>query len=962
MNNNLYSGPNRLYLVFNQSFLGFFDATNGRLIFAGADVTGQIGSTITISGTESNNGTFAVDSTSYVDGTNTVFISSGLTNETRNFTFSIRYLIREPLGWKEAQISIDRNEHHGFNVAFPSSDIQLKFHDKKANGFTYPTTGEPYFKAKELIDNEIALKGGDVDFALRLEYLFGGVWYNMPEIKLDLSKYDKQKDYSSCTAKTTSFEETIENLLDTKVNLFRTTDLNGDAIEQLGTESVWFHSKVLRRLFSGTWIFEPNTSQATGVGTGDYANISPNKVTRDEINKYSINSNGIWSDVLITTFDIEESGTYQIDLQVTAADGFIFPSTGYSVTNLQVIIRVNETEYTASKSTSTDVLGVTSAVFTYSNSLDLKVGDSFYLLWYNADVSNKAFYFTPTDSFIDIVADTQIPGSLLDSYPIYSTIEKVTEVITGDPGTFASDFFSSYSDLHLVNGNILKGSTINQRYAPSLTAESAFRSLDAIFNTGWNIENQRKVNVTFNFDNSISRISFSGPDYTDEISTTFTVYGTVDNDGTFPVTSKSYTDGVNLIFITGTLVDGSYSGYFLLTGNQIRLEESAFFYNQSNQVIDITAKDIFNYSEKIATEYIYNQAKFGYPDLRYDELNTTDEFNTEADYLLLSRSIKNAYIKISDWKTQGYDIEFLRRQALKTETTAFEEDGSIYLMQTFTDSFSTTVSFSSTDDSITVLAGVLDRFKKGRKFTISGSASNDGAYTFNEGNYEPVSLSYKIFLNESVVTETSVVVTVTMFYKATEADEKFATLSGVISPETVFNAKLSPARNYLRHASWLNASQHYKDSNSSVINTNYKLNGDMVSKLSTADTYYDPLAQSITQNQDFTLLQSNKNTHWVIPIISEFTVNLSFDEVMSIMDAAKGQGLVPYGYISHLNWNRTETQSWLLSLKGKPTDNEYTLRVLWWNVGGLVPPEDYWIDGDLSYVIDSDLSLIPWHL
>ncbi len=820
------------------------------------------------------------------------------------------YVIREPLGFKDAEFSIERNDHHGFDYKFPASDLSLKFHNKK-------TTGTSYSKAKELIDNEIDTKGADAEIKMRVDYLTDGDWVELETIELDTEAEKTGTNENAVTVLKTSDdteEKRIKDLLDTKVNLYIDKDYDGNSITSAETTDVYYHSKALLLRFEdvtglgySTRYFFDNVIGASAF-TLNVPLMFPTIVLNEMEDEYQgITLDDAWTGALQldkAQFDLKYDGEFSINLvdQKPAVTGLFDISANFNYV-YSVLFKIYDIDGDEVYSDTIDTTSgsLSSGAFAYSPNFDFEYS-------YEASRGDRIFFYIKIDVSSDenvfsiasstggnqsaiIEHESLIDGGYLNSYNLMPTLQKVTEVLTG-VNSLSSDFLTNtYPNFYLTSGSILKGGDLDTTTAPVLSLEKSLQSVDAIFNTGWNFEE----------------------------------------------------------------VEGTKT---------IVLEESAHFYNQENQIIDLTDKDIWSVSERVATEYIYNEAEFKYPDLRYDELNTVDEFNTNSEYLLASRKIKNKYSKISDWKTQGYDIEFLRRQALKTDSTAFKEDKDIYLVACNPNQIETFAGFNDLLDYIAISLNNYNKIKASLElnpeFTISGSTSNNKTFTLS--SVTQIGTGVRLMVDESVIDEDDKDITISVSDITTEADEHFSFLDNVISPSTVYNAKLTPARNMLRHSVWLNASMHYKESTDSIRNTEYELNGQMLNRLSESDDYYDPNRNFLRQNQDIALAGLNQFNHWVIPVISSFTVELSFTEFLTIKDACKG-GVNKYGYITHKNFKGQTIDSWILSVKGKPTDNKFTFETLWWRVNGEGPPPipDYWTDETLDNILTEDGGeVIPW--
>jgi hypothetical protein len=158
-----------------------------------------------------------------------------------------------------------------------------------------------------------------------------------------------------------------------------------------------------------------------------------------------------------------------------------------------------------------------------------------------------------------------------------------------------------------------------------------------------------------------------------------------------------------------------------------------------------------------------------------------------------------------------------------------------------------------------------------------------------------------------------------------EKDEAFETIDNVIQPETVYNARLEPARCLFNHASWLNSGQFFKPDTESVKNTLTLENGEVQTRFKDTEPNLlgDTERLTIKGNQDFTLAQLSEGKRIFRPIMAKWKVELTPAETEIIIQAYKGKGSAKYGYISVPNNDGEFVKVYLDKLEGDPNTNIY---------------------------------------
>jgi hypothetical protein len=168
---------------------------------------------------------------------------------------------------------------------------------------------------------------------------------------------------------------------------------------------------------------------------------------------------------------------------------------------------------------------------------------------------------------------------------------------------------------------------------------------------------------------------------------------------------------------------------------RVRVEPKKYFF-QTEVIKSFT--NVPEITRRPAVDLIYNEFECGYDKWRIGtgNLNFIDEFNTKRQYSIPVKNIKNKLSKPCSYITSGYAIELTRRvQYSQNPTSDFETD----------------------DDNFLICLNVN---------TVTSSL-----YT-----YPPVSTSYE----KGAVSE---------------RDENFSSIVNYFSPQTIYNARISPANN-----------------------------------------------------------------------------------------------------------------------------------------------------------------------
>ena len=176
---------------------------------------------------------------------------------------------------------------------------------------------------------------------------------------------------------------------------------------------------------------------------------------------------------------------------------------------------------------------------------------------------------------------------------------------------------------------------------------------------------------------------------------------------------------------------------------------------------------------------------------------------------------------------------------------------------------------------------------------------------------------------------------------ATEKDEAFTTVTGVLSPSTEYNLRHTPKRNLLNHAPWINSGLYYKSGGELIKNTFVKQNGELVTQLDSSDPC--PLGDIdyalLQEKADEYLTTFGDKQHIFIPEWVTCTTRLGMEAIRDIKNCMTGQDLMGrnYGYISFRNPSGDTVQGWLYDMKYSPVTEKVTFLFLKKKVIPLIP-------------------------
>lgn len=286
--------------------------------------------------------------------------------------------------------------------------------------------------------------------------------------------------------------------------------------------------------------------------------------------------------------------------------------------------------------------------------------------------------------------------------------------------------------------------------------------------------------------------------------------------------------------------------------------------DEENKVVTISHKStfyqnniIYNLGEvvdcsfEVDESYLSSTIKIGYPNQEYDDVNGKDEFNNTHTYTTgIKRSTKDLDITHT-WRADPYGIEFLRINLEGKNTTDSKSDNNIFLIDVVP---KTGAAYSASSDELGYSNSSFDlKYKntngigfnvntqnteftytrQAASLTITGnirattnnatpywlfiivngaivngynfqsSVTSNFSHTqlFNTGDTVRFTINAQVGVTNVVVVTPSFQVTGISLYKLNRPT--YTSITGVISPTTIFNTELSPKRLLLKHQAFI---------------------------------------------------------------------------------------------------------------------------------------------------------------
>jgi hypothetical protein len=503
--------------------------------------------------------------------------------------------------------------------------------------------------------------------------------------------------------------------------------------------------------------------------------------------------------------------------------------------------------------------------FDLSFATDLKMvaGDRFYL--FISTLHNRTIDESNSDEpAMEVVFDVETyfkastisitPSSLSKAFLVNETLSRITEAITDDKMRVYSDYF---------------GRTDSQPYVSSADGCGSLE----IISKGLFIRKQE------------NRIP--------------------DEPFLMTVSMKDMWEGLDPIHHIGFGVeeDDMHAGF-----KRIRVEHWKYFY--SDDVL-MNCDAVNQVERKCQESEIYATFKFGYEKWEAEEYNGLDEFLTKRTYRTTLSEVKNNFERISKFIASGYAWEITRRKYFDSKDWRFDNDNFIACIKRFNRSYSYTLFAPVIKSSHMTVVGSFPDMQVGDFVIISDTASNNGPNVIAD------IIGSNIYFTTLLVHESAGSVTITL------AEQDFVIEQGnvdspvnIISPETLYNFRLSPLRNAMRWLDKVIASYKKLNPANKLVFTegdgNYLAEGKMQD--ATCRLEVVPIKENMPLES--ALYEDASNME---PLLSaeriEFEYPMSLNDFRAIL-------LNPYGLILFNSGTCEDSEGWIDTLSYKPEEGK----------------------------------------
>lgn len=319
----------------------------------------------------------------------------------------------------------------------------------------------------------------------------------------------------------------------------------------------------------------------------------------------------------------------------------------------------------------------------------------------------------------------------------------------------------------------------------------------------------------------------------------------------------------------------------------VEVEPVEYFY-QSNEIIRFD--NPADYLEEVAGEFIYNALETGYEKSNTDEFNALDEFNGKREWQTPIKTNENKFTAVSKFVASMYAIESQRRKPYvdgNKVSGSFDKD--TFVIANIPSGFR--IKSVQAPDRIN-----LDRFVPSGvtvpTVNITGSEDNDGTYTVTSVHYQNtyvwITVSPDLPNPAEQTGQVVAIVNGNPTAYVPEANEPFDTVNNLISPETMYNGRISPARNLRRWAKVINSGLWFKDPAANSIRfTAGEANNDFATQFDAAEPCPegDPDKDYIAENGEILLNDFNQFAQLWKPEIISFKAPVTADQ-MALIRAA----------------------------------------------------------------------------
>lgn len=669
--------------------------------------------------------------------------------------------IDEPIGWDGVEFTLTRSAiNEGMESVYAS---ELKFYDGDFTGYT-------------ILNACFDAKGSEANVDIEIRSYCNGVYEESIFGYLNFMVFEKEGNTINLQFEESSFSRRFKNRIDTVVNLDSGTGIDGGALTALSRKTIKLHSKEIKLLV------ESENSVLFDKDTFEYQSASPQQSPTlqywaDE--SHDISSGGSGCENKASTFYFQIQPDTEVVQDIGIVEWYGIPS-GISTSQ-------NPNGKIKAAGTVVFNLNIEACFFAWTSTqggVTAKLCDCDDLF----DESN--FLLDHFDFQIEVKVGAQTQSNGISSYDRSICSEEFFGDLVGknedyfSGGGIMTDSFGRPFTAAQQTAWIKKNRFVQLEYEYTFTNVSVDEDIYIRLVCNVNGDFEKRIvetTVTYLAEGYLGQntsIEISSTTVTDPTETTgYLVYealnrtvesitgrtdairsnyfGRTDSvpkvyDETGCEALNLYTNGksirgllksdgtpyaINVSFqdIFNDLNQKRCLGYRIerIGGvDYVRIEPVEYFYN--NESI-ITLEDVSNIRIEVAKNRLYNNLEIGYNKWEIENLNGIDEFNTKHNYTIPTTNIKQNLQVTTNYVAGGYAIEMTRRmQADEYPTSDWKYDDDIFIISL-------------------------------NRITVVSDLYSDASEEYAPG-------------------------------EVSERDELFSEVDNVISPETSYNLRFSPAR------------------------------------------------------------------------------------------------------------------------------------------------------------------------
>lgn len=672
--------------------------------------------------------------------------------------------VDEPIGWDGDDLVLSRSVNYEGLENFKSTEFE--FYDDEFTGRTAIIYG-------------YNTRGYDADFDFKIEAYCSGVLTDTIIGYLNFLTYASEGNTVKLQFEESSFSRSFKNRIDTIINLDSDTGLDGITLTPLTRKIVRLHSKQIQLITEESYsdvfnidTFEYDSSGSLPAPTYQYQAVDEHTVDNGSgfeekstnfYFQFGPDIENILDDGLLTKFNIpngistsknaygkiNQAGTIQIDLDLEVAF-YVWGLNGLDGAPLNAK-RYNCADAFADQDFLLDH---------FDFQIEFEVGSQTQtsgLSSYDYSVCSENFFGDLTGKNEDYMNDVAYGGMATGFSRPFNTDEQRTWVkkVRWSQLNYSATFENVNVDdelyIHLicnVNGNYERRLLVSKF---AYVAEGYVGSNSSISIRSVTTQSPSTCEGYLVYE-ALNRVAESITGRVDAIRSDYfgrtnSVPKSYSDNGCEAFTF--YTNGKNIRNLTDRdgnkfPINMSFSDLFQDLNQKrclgmriertdgldyIRIEPVEYFYTNESF---ITFSDVANIREEVAIQRLYNDFEIGYNRWEIENLNGIDEFNTKRNYAISSRNIKQKLQATTNYVAGGYAIEMTRRiQGSTSPTTDWKYD----------------------DENFCIALN---------RISVTSDLYSDASATYQAG-------------------------------EVSERDELYDSVTNVISPETAYNLRFSPA-------------------------------------------------------------------------------------------------------------------------------------------------------------------------